>query len=535
MAISKINTGEIKRKAESNTPLSNPTPESKAIYQAHQNYVRDEIAKKAAVGASLSSPNAYKNQLYAETLGTTNGNPMIQDIITQSKMNSNKNLTSMQDWLSKATQAQMGSATAQLGLARDNALAQLEMNLQKAINQGQLSIKEAEAQFAQAKDQIDQQAYRDAELTNLTSHDRGIQNSAQMVGLMQGDQFRRQGLISDAVTARDQQINAINNQLEQMKYETGVNKGMAQSQYDYGIAQAQADLLAKQYGTMGEMQMSEFQRLAGETNNFNQARLAQQYQLEQMAKQQGYTQDNMKLDQKFSLEKLSVQQRYTLEQMAKSFGYDLQKMSVDQQYKLAQMAQGFGYDMALQENSQGFQADMQERGFAHDLSMLREKSTMDQESYRVELERQLKYYTDKDVSTMTENDLRQFQQADAELQSQKQNAVNLSNAIKNQKLATLLESYPKTPGKDATAKDWANYESKINSLNKQIETLTGSKEFSYQVDKAVASGAITKQEGNTLANSLKTLVKSMPTLSNGLKYAYQKGVDLYDSMFGGKP
>lgn len=517
MAIPKLNVPEIKRKAESNTPLSNPSPESQAVYNQHQDYVRNEIAKKALSGQALSSPNQFKTDLYAQQASQS---APINAIMDLARKNSGSNMTAMQDFLNKAMQAQMGSATAQLGLARDNALAQLEANLQKAVNQGQLSIREAERQFAQAEAGINEQAYRDAELTNLTSHDRGIQNSAQMVGLMQGDQYRRQSLMSDAVTARDQQISSINNQLDQMRYETGVNKQMANSQYDYGMAQAQGDLLGKMYASMGEMQMAEFQRLSADEQQLRMAQLAQQYQMQQMGQQQNFTQQNMEREQKYALEKLSVGQRYQLEQMAKAFGYDLQKMSVDQQYRMAQMAQSFGYDMALQDSSQQFQAGQQERSFAHDIRMLSEKMSMDQASYRTELERQLKYYTDKDVSQMTENDLREFQQADAELQAVRQNSINLANSINNQKLASILESYPKMPGQSASKKEWDAYEKQINSLNKQVEAITGSSAFSYQVDKAVASGAITKEQGNSLANSLRTLATSLPSVGNIMRNAW---------------
>lgn len=516
MAISDYQMGEIRRKAESNIPLDAPTPEKTAVYNQMQDFYKSEIAKKAQAGEALSRPNDWKNSLYAQS----GGNMSVEQYMQQAQSNSANSLSSMEQWLKNASQAQMSSQQAQLGLARDQALAQLEANLQKAIAQGQMSVREAEQQFTSAKQTIDEQAYRDAEMTNLTAHDRGIQNSAQMIGLMQGDQARANSLTSQAMTTRDQQINSINSQLDQLKYDTGVNKSLANSQYAYGLAGAEADIMAKMYGQMGEMSFAEMQRLAGNEFSMQQAQLAQKYAMQQMAQQQNYNQMNMQKEHEFSLEKLDVQQRYTLEQMAKSFGYDLAKLDKQQQLQLAQMAQSFGYDMALQSSSQNFQAGMQERQFGYDLQMLREKQSLDSASYEEELQRQLRYYTTLDTSNMTENDLRQFQQADAELQSQRQNALNLTNAIQNQKLASLIEAYPKMPGASATAKEWTAYEKQVESLNAQIEKITGSKEFTYQVDKGVANGSITKEEGNQLANSLRTLVKSMPTMSNLMKNAY---------------
>lgn len=536
MALPIKQQAEIKRKAEANIPLANPTPQSQQAYQQAQDYFTSQVQQKAQAGQALDNPNAWKNSLYQQFAGSgsapaPNGLMSIQDYMNKAQANSQTQMQALQQFLQNSANAQITGQQAQLGMAKDQALAQLEANLQKAINQGQLSIKEAEAQFASAKKQIDEQAYRDSEITNLTAHDRGIQNSAQMLGLMQGDQYRQQSLISDAMTTRDQQINAINNQLEQMKYETGVNKSLAQSQYDYGLAGASADILAKMYAQMGEMGYGEMQRLADREyglqqmqfqQGFDLQKLSQQqlYQMQQMAQQQNYNTVNMEREQKYALDKMSVQQKYQLEQMAQAFGYDLQKMSVDQQYRLAQMAQSFGYDFALQSNSQQFQAQQQERGFAHDLTMLQEKFNLDTKSYEQELQRQLRYYTNMDTSNMTENDLRQFQQADAETQAIKQNAINLSNAIKNQQLASLIEAYPKMPGASATKKDWDAYLKQVDTLNGQIEKITGSKEFTYQIDKSVASGAITKEQGNSLANSLKTLATSIPTIGNIMRGAW---------------
>lgn len=512
MAMSEQINAEILRKASNNIPLTNPSQEATALYNKYQ--------------AGYNAPAPQQAMPQQAVPQAQQLNSPVQQYSQQAQQASNTKMQSLEAYLQSSAQAQLGSQTAQLGFAKDQALAQLEQSLMNAINQGQLSIKEAQKQYDSASKQINNQAYVDSELTSLTAHDRGIQNSAQMIGLIQGDQARKQSLLSTAMTTRDEQINAINNQLEQMKYDTDVNKSLANSQYNYGLASAQGDIYSKMYDNMFNLQSSEYQRLAnnefalaqGEINQgYDMTKMSaqQRYQLEQMAQQQKYTQSNMGLEQQytqenmglqnaFDLNKLSVQQKYQLEQMAQNFGYDVNKLSIQQQYQLAQMAQSFGYDMSLQKSSQGFQMDMAYLGQNFDLEKIEAQAKANGTDYATELQRQLDYYTDG----TPENNLRLYQEANAQMQAQKQNILNISSSIGNAHLAKLLESYPTQPGTDASAKEWATWKSQTESINAQVEKIVGSKEFSYDTDVAVGKGKTSKEEGASFKTAIQTFLKT---------------------------
>lgn len=540
----------IRAKAEQNAQMQTPTPEKQAVYDAFQKQYINKIQEKARTGAQLDTPNDWKNSIYQQALSgnqVNQGNQgflSIDEYMKNAQSNSQAQMQAMQQYLQSMSQQHLASQQAQLGMARDQQLAEIEMALQKAIANGQLSIRQAEQQFEEAKKGIYDQAYRDSELTNLTAHDRGIQNSAQMIGLMQGDAYRRDSLLNQNLTTRDQSINEINQQLNQLKYEADINKGLANSQYNYGMAGASADINAKMLEQLANMSFQDYQRLADQGFKLNVMGLEQQfaleqmakqhgydlsklseqqrYQLEQMAIQQGYNKENMQTEQNFALEKLSVQQRYQLEQMARSFGYDLSKMSIDQQYKLAQMAQGFGYDMSLQNSSQNFQAgqnaldrqaqmQLQQMRNDHDLTMLSKEQQAELDKYSVELSRKLAQYEEN----TPENKLLKAEFNFA-LESMKAEAsANLASELGAKRLATLLESYPKEMPNPSDKKAVDDYNAKVEALNAQVESLTKGDGYKYTMDKLKSSSKHTEEEKSGFLNFIKTGIKGfqMPSIN----------------------
>lgn len=59
-------------KAGNNTQLDAPTKEKQAAYDAYQNLLKGEIARKAERGETLSDPTAYKDQLYNDAVKKMN-------------------------------------------------------------------------------------------------------------------------------------------------------------------------------------------------------------------------------------------------------------------------------------------------------------------------------------------------------------------------------------------------------------------------------------------------------------------------------
>lgn len=533
---------KIREKAERNEPLQSATPAKQQAYDAYQQQYIAKIQSAAQAGQALQAPNDWKNSIYQQAaspqqaqnagfqqmiqqqqlLPSQQQGMSIQDIIAQSQTNSDAKLQSMQGLLQNSANSQIDSQTALLSQARDKELADLQLAMQEAINQGQLSVKEAEKQYESAKAGVLNQAYTDSELTNLRAHDRGIQNSAQMIGLQQGDNYRRDSLLNQNLTTRDEQINAINNQLEQMKYQNAVGQSQANASYGYGLAAATGQINADMYDKLSGMTWEDYQRIAGQEFGLQQGQINQQYSLEQMLQQQqyakdnmsqaqqytqqnmateqNYTQTNMDKQQGFDMTKLSTQQKYTLEQMAKSFGYDLSKMSTQQQYTLSQMAQSFGYDMNLQSSQQQFQGgqnsldrnlqvELQSMRQNHDLTMFDSQQQAEFGKYEQELSRKLAQYT----PGTDEHELL-VKEYDWAIGAMKQeSAAKIASEMGATKLAGLLEQYPKVPDMyDAKAVD--AYNKQVEALNKQVKAITEGKGFEYTADLLTASKDHTAEE-----------------------------------------
>lgn len=537
LGIGGVTIENIRQKAESGQAMQTPTAGKQAVYDAFQNHYKGLVEQKAQSGQQLTRPNDWKNDIYNKamqaqaTQNGTQGKMDIETFLKQSQTDSASKMASLEQYLQQQAQAQITSQQSQLAWARDQQLAQIDQALKKAIADGELSVREAEKQFQQAKEQIHQQAYVDSEHTNLVAHDRGIQNSAQMIGLMQGDQARKNSLINKSMTTRDEQINAINNQLKQMEYDANINKSLANSQFNYGFAGAQAEIYNQLYGNLANLSYEEFVRMQqqgadfqklGLQQQFNRENMSlqQQYQLQQMLQGQMYNRENMQTEQNFALEKLSAQQKYTLEQMAKAQGYDLEKLSKQQQYQLAQMAQSFGYDMALQSSQQNFQAGENalnrnlERELLsirnnHDINMLSEEQRIGMENYYVELGRKLNMYTPG-------TDEYKVLQAEADWaykMAAMENQANFAAEIGATELSNLLKQYPtKLPDlSDKKAVD--SYNAKVEQVNKQLQRLLGSKESEkYIRDLAKSKGKSDTQTQNFIKSMTEVMGASVKNI-----------------------
>ena len=568
----------IQQKASTGEAMQAPTAQKQVVYDAYQNYYKGEIAKKAQAGQALANPNQWKNDMYTQavqqqTQGAQVGNAsnqMLQQLtaplqqaqqnpqsfmdieafMAQSQTDSTAKMQAIQQFLEQSAKSQIEVQQAQLGLARDQQVAEIEKTLQQAVANGEMSIREAEQQYAVAKEQINQQAYVDSEITSLAAQNRGIQNSAQMIGLMQGDQARQGSLLNQNVTTRDNQINAINNQLAQMEYNAGIDKSLANAQYNYGLAGAQAQINSELMNNLANLSYEEFARLQAQQTGFQTLGLQQQfnrenmstdqlyalqqaglnqqfglenmgtqqlYEMQQMAQNQNYTQQNMQTQQNFDIEKLGVQQKYTLEQMAKSFGYDLEKLSVQQQYTLAQMAQSFGYDMSLQSSQQSWQSgenaldrnfelEIQQMRQNHDLSMLTEQQRIDLQNYDIELARKLRSVT----PGTEEYHILQEESNFALDQMMKENSANFAAEIGATELASLLEKYPKEFPDLTNQKDVDQYNATVESINKQIEKLVGTESAQQYIREWAKGKGKTEEETTGFIDWIVGTIKKTP-------------------------
>lgn len=283
--------------------------------------------------------------------------------------------------LQKGANSQVQSQEALLAQARDKQLLEIQKGLETAVNEGKISVRDAEDQFNAQKTAINKEAYIDTERTELMSQERGIGNSMQMLGLQQGDNQRKNTMINENVSVRDQRINTITDRLNAIKNNSALDTANAHANYSQGVVGARAQADAQRFQNEFQMGLEDMQ-----------AQRDQGFTRDNMNMQQGFTQDNMQMQQDFDMTKMSKQQTYQLEQMAKSFGYDLSKMSKAQQYQLANMATSFGYDMSMQNDSQSHQSYQAEQSRTHEINMFGKQEASKLAEYGLALEREMASY-----------------------------------------------------------------------------------------------------------------------------------------------
>lgn len=248
------------------------------------------------------------------------------------------------DTLKRQADAQYAQQQAMLGQARDAQIAELQKAYANAIEQGQISVRQAQADFAQQAEMINQQAYQDAQGTNLTAESRGIGNSQQLLGLMAGDNSRKNGLINQNMTTRDRRIADISDRIKNITTQSNLDMANANATYNYGLASAKGQIDANRYNKLFDVQHED------------------------------YTANR---DNQFDLNKMNIQQRYVLDQMAKQQGYDLAKMDKQQVQQLAQMAKAQGYDLEKMKQGNYYDMLLQNDAQAHDVGMFNRQSALD--------------------------------------------------------------------------------------------------------------------------------------------------------------
>src|SRR6185312_8922733 len=354
--------------------------------------------------------------------------------------------------------------------------------------------------FEENKKNIEKQAYQDSEMTQLHSQSRGIQNSQQMLGLMQGDNARRDSLINTNVTERDRRVADVKDRLNMIKNQSKLQMASASAQHGYGLAGARGQADAQMYQNMFNMNFDDYKMNREQQFALDKGQLDHENNKQLQAQQQAYTLENMNL-----------QQRYTLEQFATQHGYKLGEMSVEQTYRLAQMAQQNGYDVGMLEMQQGFEAgqnaldrshswgmqqSQQERQSGekfldrmHDMDMLTQKGRAEAESMQAALEQELASYTDKNSTAYK---LREEQGKAAIGQFHMEQNHKMLSDIMGKDLAEQVGKVPVLP-KKATGAEWNKYSAEVDAYNAKLIEFAGNKEnaekFMRLLPKAPYAGA----------------------------------------------
>lgn len=347
--ISSATDAEIKRKAEAGIALDAPTAGKQEAYDRYQQRITQLTKENALRGDTLHEPNDFKNKIWQDArMNATEKDPVYFEnslIMDRNQAKDKEQLSALERMMQQWGESSMKSQQAILDQTRDAQLAEIKKALEDAVTEGQISTREAEAQFEANKKQIDQQAYQDAERTNAMSQDRGIQNSAQSIGLMQGDNARRNSMVNENMTTRDKRVADIKDRLNAIKNKSDIDSITANATHGYGSAAAQGNIDSQMMQQMFQLYQQNMQQ---DKNNQFQLDLGgkqNQWQNQQMDKQQKYTLEQFATQFGYDLKKMDKQQQQQLEQMAKQFGYNIQTMDKQQALTLEQFAVQHGYDL----------------------------------------------------------------------------------------------------------------------------------------------------------------------------------------------
>jgi hypothetical protein len=255
-------------------------------------------------------------------------------------------------YLQQTADSQVASQTAILEANKAQSIAELEQAYANAVAEGNISIRDAQAQFDAQKKQIEADAYANSDRTALYGVDNGIQNSQQMQGLIRGDQARTATLNNTNASTRDSRINDIKDRLTQVAAQKDFGTATANATYNSGVAQAKANA--------GQLVA---QNMFDVMNQDRQAKQQHAYDLDTIKVQSAETVKQMQLGHTLDMEKIKTQ-----------FQNDMQMENIQ-----------YGHQSALQ--SQANKAEMERLTKQAELDIQKE-----QKAYETSVSRELAKY-----------------------------------------------------------------------------------------------------------------------------------------------
>lgn len=240
-------------------------------------------------------------------------------------------------------------------------IADLEIAYNSAVEEGKLSVKEAERQFGANKADLEKQAYLQSEETKAYGNDMGIQHSQQMVGLQQGDNQRINSMNNQNMSERDNRINTLKDRINAITKEKGIQTTLAKAQQASALTSAQGESMQMYNQGMSDLMQKELFTKMEQGHDFDLA-----------GYQNKLTQDNMQLEDKFKkdndttafnrqLELVDKAQTNELIKMAINQGYTVDNMSQEQIYKLEFLGESNKLAVENMKLQHGFDLDMLEQ------------------------------------------------------------------------------------------------------------------------------------------------------------------------------
>lgn len=437
--------------------------------QAGQNVDWDSKTGNVSVGGSSYTPNQLRemggqlvdNQWTMPSYVANNmlsNSPQSTQITNQRRQTQLDNMYSMMGAMSDSY---LSEQRASLESARDNQLSALQKAYATAVSDGQISIRDAESAYEEQAKAINEQAYLDSQQTALYGQDMGIQNSQQMVGLMQGDNARKNSLINTNMTTRDKRVADIRDRLTALKTQKNLDMANVHAQYDSALAQAQAQANQMQSNNIFGVMSNDYYAQRDQDYNKQNMLFSNDLQMGQMAQQQKYNQINM--DTNF---------QNTLKQMEVAQGFDLEKMSVQLANDMKKMSTQYGYSSALQSQS----AKQQIANAQNEYIM---KLKQEEDKYQIQLERDLRGVTPgtKEYEVITKTAENNLKQSVSNIHAETVYKYSLENTLNAPNEATLTAPKDWTSGGRFTdfiskgLNSMTNYDDKLSAYNAEQDAI----------------------------------------------------------------
>ena len=234
----------------------------------------------------------------------------------------------------------------------------LKKSYEDAIAQGQISVRDAEAQFNQQKAEIEKAAYQQSQSTKLLSSDLGISNSMQSVGLQQADNSRINSANNSNLTERDRRVNDTKDRINALTVQKDLSLNQARNDYGYNMAGASAQ--------------------ASQMYNQNMSGLMQQDYFSN--KEQYNTERNREADFQNTLIGYDKQAQLDIEKMFVGRDIDLEMMdkqlmnqfaTIDKQYGIDSKLNSQKHNQAMSQISKSAQAQAKAEVDAYQIAMSR--------------------------------------------------------------------------------------------------------------------------------------------------------------------
>lgn len=264
-------------------------------------------------------------------------------------------MNDMMNMLGAMSGAYVQQQQGMLESTRQNQLANLQKAYSDAVSQGRMSIRDAEEQYTQQADSINQTAYQDAERTKLYGQNMGLSNSQQMAGLMQGDNARKNSLINQNITVRDKRINDIRDRINSITTQRDLDVTNVNAQYDAGLQQA-----------TGTAMMNMGNNAFGLMQNDYTANREHQRALELSDIEYERAKEKMNEEQRFALERIEKEHGYavararlsaTLEAQMREAQAEKELLDLFDAYKIDRNDPEALYKLRMRQNNENMEAE----------------------------------------------------------------------------------------------------------------------------------------------------------------------------------